>query len=389
MAASFEFDSMTITVPEQPLKNLLEQVASFSQMAFSNEYEFSSLFCRHLDRYFFGDEHVHEGAVLSQLPLESTRRCDIAIVLFDKWSIKNPVVAASDVKQHQKQMIIAERESQLYSMCALSKSAADVKFPFFFSFPACTMSIKLEMHRIVNSKLQYISIFEAKFDNKKDLKKFFMLTYGLIRWTYENNDQRLSSVPLGIVPVKDLELCHSFENHENVFCESNTVYKFYDGGHKHHNVELMQCLDYMKSAKITPLSKDVIMLTYDLIPGKMEPQRVEQFLALGRILEQLHGKNKVHGDVRAGNMVFGNDKEAAFLIDFDFTSDRGDMYHADYNHTLAERHPSAKPGHMKHFDHDWYSLIYLLRFYFKDVTPVKESFLNEHINKFNSGHYAI
>ncbi len=51
----------------------------------------------------------------------------------------------------------------------------------------------------------------------------------MIRWTHANEKQRLSSVPMGVKPIKGIELCESFKDHTHVYLKDNVVYKFYTG----------------------------------------------------------------------------------------------------------------------------------------------------------------
>lgn len=367
LTSPFSLDGMPITVDGNSLANVLAQFQLFSSMPISNEYELSSLIARHLDRFLFDDRHVHEGAVLAQFPLESTRRGpDFSIVYFNKWHPVFPVVATNDTKLDDDEMPVAVRKSQLYSICSLARYGG---FPLIFSIPCTTTSIKFEMHLIVNGELQYIKVFGCKFTDTEQLKRFFLLTYGVIHWGYANESERVSSVPVGPTPIKDLELDKMFGNHSRVFLKNDNVYKFFDNTrHMRSNEELINDLKLLESVKVTQLSTRYKMLSYTFIPGSTTPSSLQQFVTLERILTRIHEKNKVHGDVRVGNIVFGP-KEDAHFIDFDHTSERGDRYPYGYNH-LAERHDDAVENRPKEFAHDWYSLCYILLSHFSDISLI-------------------
>ena len=62
----------------------------------------------------------------------------------------------------------------------------------------------------------------------------------------------------------------------------------------------------------------VIAIPY--IPGNHVCKSPKQALSLVAFMKLLHESGNVHGDIRAFNVVFGDDKnsDAAALIDFDF-----------------------------------------------------------------------
>lgn len=377
LTTSFSLGGMSITVDGKSLDNVLEQFQLFSSMSVSNEYELSSLIARHLDRFLFDNCHVHEGAVLAQFPLQNTTTGDFSIVYFHKWCPKFPVVGTNDTKLDDNKMPVATRESRLYSICSLARCEG---FPLIFSIPCTATSIKLEMHQIVNGELQYIKIFDSNFTDTEKLKKFFLLTYGVIRWGYENESERVSSVPVGPTPVKNLELNENFGNHRRVFLKNDIVYKFFDNTlHMRLNEELIKDLKLLESVEVTNLSKRYKMLSYTFIAGSTTPSCLQQFVTLEGILSRIHQKNKVHGDVRVGNIVFGPKQDAHF-IDFDHTSECGDFYPYGYNH-LAERHGDAMENRPKQFDHDWYSLCYILLAHFTDISSISSTLLIGHLKR--------
>ena len=63
-----------------------------------------------------------------------------------------------------------------------------------------------------------------------------------------------------------------------------------------------------------------------------------------------------HSDVRLLNIVFSNDGDNAWLIDFDLATKEGTSYPYNYNTSLHERHPSATPGALRKKEHDCYAL---------------------------------
>lgn len=361
IGTQFTLDGVSIDVPTQALDTIVEQFALAQTRTWENESDFASQVNRYLDRFYFDDAHQTEGAVLGQYPLEATRRGDSCIVLYgNDWTIKHPVLATNDSKLKLDDFHKAEKESRLYSICSVTKCS--YKFPYMFSLPLCPSCIRLEMHIVVNQKMNFIGICKADLWKKDDLKRFFILTYGLVRWATTNDHQRESSVPMAITPKKGLELSMKVDYRE-VFVKDDKVYKFFvTDGSKKPNADMMTLLG-VKNVEVERLSKEYCLLSYSLLNGRHEPSYIEQFVVIAQKLEMLHGQGMVHGDVRLGNLLFGQSKQEAYLIDFDYTAECGTPYPYNYN-TVPERHESARGENRMEQVHDWYSLIYLLLSFF-------------------------
>lgn len=377
----FTLDDVEVDVPTQALDTVIEQFGLVPDKEWENEYELTSQVNRYLDRFYFNDAQVKEGAVLAQYPLQGTRRGDSCIVLYgEDWKIKHPVLGVNDSKLATSKLPKAVQESRLYSLCAVSVCESDSKFPYIFSFPICGSSIELEMHIVVNQKLHCIEICKASFHKADELKGFFILTNAIVRWANKRNSERCSSVPLGIMPKKGLELFDKF-NDRNVFLKDSKVYKFFlNDGYKHPNIELMKSLD-IKNVELVKLSKEYSLLSYSYIDGGLKPVFIEQIMVLAERLECVHKKGLVHGDVREGNLIFGQTKDVAYLIDFDYTTKVGEKYPIRYNSNVKERHVGAKGGYQMTCDHDWYSLIYIMTVYFDDFTAIRGTSLEKHLQK--------
>ncbi len=378
----FTLDCVQIDVPTRALDTIIKQFKLIVVKTWDNEYDFTSQINRYLDRFYFDDAHVTEGAVLSQYPLQGTRRGDSCIVQYDDyWKIKQPVIATNNSKLNVEELSKAEAESRLYSICALSKS--EVKFPFLFSFPLCPNSIEFEMHISVNRKLQHIDIAKASFNCDDELKRFFIVTYALVRWACVNNDRRLSSLPMAVMPRKDIELRDKFDT-RNVFLKDSKVYKFFENNSsKQPNKDVMELMG-INDVELIKLSEEYSLLSYSYLEGLHEPNFTQQFAVVAHKLKRLHDEGLVHGDVRIGNIIFTAVRDQAYLIDFDYTAKQGEMYPPKYNSSLAERHDGAKEYYKMEFDHDWFSLIYVMLHYFSSVSSVDDTVLQPHLSTHRS-----
>ena len=383
LGLQFELDNVKIKVPPTALDNAVKQLMTLTSYSCENEYELSSLLTRTMDRFLFCDADVKLGAALSQFPLEGTRRADLVVVkLNDNWIPSQPVIVTNDSKMRSGDFDVAVRETQCYTMCSLTRSP--YRFPYSFGLPYCKTRMALEMHIVVGEKLQHITIAETDFCRGEHVKKFLSLTYGAIHWLL-CDEERKSSRPRGPRPMKDLELCESYSN--RVFLKDGRIYKFYEtDGTKKPNVKLLEKLDYMKPVKHWKLSDKFELVSYPYLEGNDTPQKCEQFISIGNILDSLHRKGLVHGDIRVGNLIFGPPRESkSYIIDFDYTSQAGDLYPSTYNGDLEERHPKAKANQQKDFIHDWHSLCYICQHYFPpnqhDYTRLfRGSVLAEHLD---------
>ena len=81
-------------------------------------------------------------------------------------------------------------------------------------------------HITVNEKLQYIDICTAPFYDSEKLRRFFILTYAVVRWSCQNDQSRHSNLPMCVRPTKELVLASKFGDCD-VFFENSRVYKFY------------------------------------------------------------------------------------------------------------------------------------------------------------------
>ena len=377
----FTLDGVDINVPPTALDNAVDQLMALSSYSCENEHELSSLLTRTMDRFLFCDDDIKLGAALSQFPLQNTRRADLVVVKLEDWVPSRPVIATNDSELKSESFDVAVRETQCYTICALTNSP--YRFPYSFGLPYCKTRMALEMHISVHQKLQHIHIAETDFCGRECVKKFLSLTYGAIHWLLRD-EERKSDRPMGPRPTKDLELFDRYSN--RVFLKDRRIYKFYEtDGTRKPNVDTLKLgeLDYMQPVEYRKLSDKFELVSYPYLEGIHEPQNYEQFINIGNILCRLHQRGLVHGDIRCVNLIFGSPHESnkSYIIDFDYTSKSGDLYPSNYNGDLAERHPEAKANQPKYFKHDWHSLSYICKYYYpRDyMTLFKGTVLDKHL----------
>lgn len=105
---------------------------------------------------------------------------------------------------------------------------------------------------------------------------------------------------------------------------------------------------------------DLVVLRYPYIDGEHVAASVKHFVSAIDSIAQLHQQQVVHGDIRASNLVFGEDG-CCKLIDFDFAGSTSDTYPQRYIHDQnllcdVVRHEGAQAERLLCFEHDWSAL---------------------------------
>lgn len=105
---------------------------------------------------------------------------------------------------------------------------------------------------------------------------------------------------------------------------------------------------------------DLTLIRYPRIQGSHSPQTVRQWMVVIESVLGFHAANIVHGDLRASNIIFHDDKEGATIIDFDLAGENGrKMYPKGFNTKINDgvRAPrSVSEGRPLLFEHDWFAI---------------------------------
>ena len=112
---------------------------------------------------------------------------------------------------------------------------------------------------------------------------------------------------------------------ESVYLREQTVFKVYDytsrgsilpRDRRHPNFKLLQ--RFYQNAVLVVSQPDFTLVKYDYRAGTHWPKSPAQCAKLIQLVQVLHDSSWIHGDIRLPNIVFDNDKNDAFLLDFDF-----------------------------------------------------------------------
>jgi hypothetical protein len=105
---------------------------------------------------------------------------------------------------------------------------------------------------------------------------------------------------------------------------------------------------------------DLTLIRYPRIQGSHTPKTICQWMSVIESVLCFHAANVVHGDLRASNIIFHDDKEGATIIDFDLAGENGrKIYPKGFNTKINDgaRAPrSVSEGRPLLFEHDWFAI---------------------------------
>lgn len=104
---------------------------------------------------------------------------------------------------------------------------------------------------------------------------------------------------------------------------------------------------------------DLTLIRYPRIHGSHTPHAVRQWMSVINSVLDFHEAKIVHGDLRASNIIFHDDKEGATIIDFDLAGENGKkIYPKGFNTKINDgaRARSVREGRPLLFEHDWFAI---------------------------------
>ena len=153
--------------------------------------------------------------------------------------------------------------------------------------------------------------------------------------------------------------------------DGQTVYKLYDKELSEDplpGVEALKQLPagYLHNMSHGNLNTRVCYLQYSYISGSMTPSNLRQFAVVMKVLNDLHEKNYVHGDIRKENLLFGCNLGDAWILDFDFSRLEDTLYPPNYNAcNIPERHDVAWATRPMKKSHDLYALSIIIEHFYR------------------------
>ena len=153
---------------------------------------------------------------------------------------------------------------------------------------------------------------------------------------------------------------------QNVAFTTTSVYKVFDDRMFMTQRKYKNYLKYIPDCQVVVQMTDLVILEYPRITGSHLPDNTKAVLSAMKFLANIHAQQDVHGDIKAGNILFS---DQSIIIDFCFSDEVGKArYPLTYNVSIddGERHPLATPGNVILPEHDIYSFAKILQF----CTPV-------------------
>jgi serine/threonine protein kinase len=156
----------------------------------------------------------------------------------------------------------------------------------------------------------------------------------------------------------------------NVCLDGQNIYKVFDSRERaierspqYYYTFLEDCIPVVdeKPDKYSQL----VIIRYPFIPGNHLPGNSDAILAAIQSLHRMHSMNIVHGDVKAGNIIFAEEANKSCMIDFCFSGVEGEaVYPSNYRREIEDgaRHPEAEPLAVIRREHDIFGFKRVLEF---------------------------
>ena len=147
----------------------------------------------------------------------------------------------------------------------------------------------------------------------------------------------------------------------NVACSSSDVFKAFDYRGREVAKDARRKADlsvqFIPDCEAIVDCDDLVVISYPRLTGGHIPCTVGHFAHLIESISHLHADGVIHGDIRASNIIFG-EQGSATLIDFDFSGYTTCTYPKGFNRDIEDgkRARGARPESKLEFQHDWFAL---------------------------------
>ena len=320
------------------------------------------------DRLLFHDADI--GACLHQLPVKANdsvlETLDLCVIEKQLDSLPGRPILVSTFGYNYR--YISKIKYIAYSITGMEALAGSEEFVLQLCLALTPHKAKLQVHVVQHEKIMEIDVCEISMMCTSQLERFCCLLRGVVHSLIKNPVH--TTVPC-ITPFRDVQPTNYLTRYPpyRVFhSRDNVVYKLYDTelDTEVPNVEIIKEIreDYLPGLSLIMLSSDnrYQCLCYTYIKGTSRPKNIRQFAEILKALHKIHQAGYVHGDMRDVNLLFGETKDEAWIIDFDHAGIEGSCYPEDYNpghlvyYEIEERHTTARPRLPRMKEHDRYAL---------------------------------
>ena len=334
----------------------------------STKMTLTAMLAQAFDGLLFHDADI--GACLHQLPVKANDSVlvtpDLCVIEKQRDNLPGRLILLSTFSYGW--LCDSEMKSIAYSIRAMEASAGSEEFVLQLCLVLTPDKAKLQVHVGQHEKIMKIDVCEINMMCSSQLERFCCLLRGVVHSLIK---KPVHTLPC-ITPLCNVQLTNYLSGYSpyRVFHsrDNNVVYKLYDTelDTEVPNVEIIKEIreDYLPGLSLIMLSSDnrYQCLCYTYIKGTSRPKNVCQFAEILKALHKIHQAGYVHGDMRKVNLLFGETKDEAWIIDFDFAGIEGSCYPEDYNPghlgycEIEERHTTAGPGLPRMKEHDRYAL---------------------------------
>lgn len=285
-----------------------------------------------------------------------------------------PYIAVWDGKRQSEDFNRADRQSAYYQInnLTLNEGISRTEWPVTVGMPGTKECSELQVYvPAAQSRLWRTAICKGNPWDVDLLGTFYVAIHYLL-----NHPIRQCHAPTVSMPEKGLDVkgVHQGDLCYRIYRYQDQVVKLYknDNVRFHHNIELLEAIGLQH--KLTNHGR-FSSLSRKYIDAGHQPQSAGAFKGIITILNKIHDKGFVHGDIRIANMLFG--EEESTLIDFDLARPEGKTYSQYFRPRLNWkgtniRHATAQPWAYMKKEHDRYSLAMIISLSFpSDELAVK------------------
>jgi len=324
---------------------------SFYELVKSQEIATSSSWAIGLQTMFPQYYVVHQ----SPINLTSTSRANTSDVVIYSRSETNSFPLC--ILEFKKGSEIEKAKRQAVCYCIGSLELNRSVFPLFGLVSVCAGSIHVGI-AVTGTKMRYIPIqaFDASSIGRFESCLGFILSN--VHKYATNKAQDYAK------PFKDVDLRSLDGDHGRVFTDSKRVIKFYDCSVYKDQIPENEVLEYLASIyyateiRRKSFGDGVFYLEYPFFDGTASPSSVAHFIKILKDLVAFHDAGFVHGDIRLSNVMFADEPDLSFLIDFDLAGKEGQRkYPSRYSGDITDgvRHVHACPNSPLSKMHDLWS----------------------------------
>ena len=347
-----------------------------------SELSYTAVYSVALDRLVFGDPQfddkglvAHQGPVRKKARMQGNPECSDLLGIRMVMGVPSESVFVSDIKIGDS--IGSTVETALYGKFASLSEGRSKEAVLVVGLSATVDTASLWLYVIAHEVVWGIPILKGVKPWDKGLLS--TLCIGLrslsakpIRYNILVSPQPWVE-PTTYSALKKRSSNRTFRN-----IRTQEVFKIFDRENSIFlpNLHVMEYAGLKVSESRLSADGRYLVVKYPYIEGNHNPQSLQQFRGVLDILQKIHERGYVHGDIRPPNIIFAPDGLKSYLIDFDLARKDG-FYPPGYYFSDTVRHEDARAGLEMEKVHDLHALRVIIQHFFgdiaKDLEPTYDS----------------